>query len=468
MHYPWWYVPHATAPMLIALIAVVHVIVSHYAVGGGIFLAVETRHAYKKKDTLYLNYLHRHARFFVLLTVVFGAITGVGIWWTIGLTSPLATETLIRTFVFGWGIEWVFFLMEVTSAFIFYYYWGKLSERVHTTIGYIYAITAWISLVLITGITAFMLNSGNWIKDQDFWVGFFNPQFLPQTIIRTGGALLLTALYVYFHASLVLRKKDKELELRTRIARRSVFPALLGAALIAGGSVYWFIELPASAVETLKAAAVLNLFMAIVIALSVIIFLAILIGPMRYPEWLSPGFAGLLLLLGLGAVATGEFVREAIRKPYIVYNVVLGNQIFADEVPRFQRDGYLQSGTWTRTYVKSEYPEVIDEKTGQIVPERLLGLEREDRLKLGHTIFLYHCNDCHAETAGYSAAVPLLPKYQTVEQLTKFVKEVHEIRFNMPPFAASDAEAKILAEWLLEKQKALPKGMYFGGDQKQE
>jgi hypothetical protein len=38
MHYPWWYVPHLTSPMLIAAIAVVHVLVSHYAVGGGLFL----------------------------------------------------------------------------------------------------------------------------------------------------------------------------------------------------------------------------------------------------------------------------------------------------------------------------------------------------------------------------------------------------------------------------------------------
>jgi AGZA family xanthine/uracil permease-like MFS transporter len=35
---------------------------------------------------------------FILLTVVYGAITGVGIWWTIGLASPLATEALIHIF----------------------------------------------------------------------------------------------------------------------------------------------------------------------------------------------------------------------------------------------------------------------------------------------------------------------------------------------------------------------------------
>ena len=205
MHYPWWYVPYLTAPMLIAVISVVHVLVSHYAVGGGLFLAGEVGHARRTRDDEYVSYLRGHARFFVLLTVVFGAITGVGIWWTIGLTSPLATEVLIRTFVFGWATEWVFFVVELVSAFIFLYYWDRLAEKTHVAIGWIYATTAWISLVLITGITAFMLNSGVWATHPGqgtFWTAFFNPQFLPQTVARTGGALLLSSLYVYLHASL--------------------------------------------------------------------------------------------------------------------------------------------------------------------------------------------------------------------------------------------------------------------------
>ena len=29
MHYPWWYVPFLTSPMLIAIISVLHVLVAH-------------------------------------------------------------------------------------------------------------------------------------------------------------------------------------------------------------------------------------------------------------------------------------------------------------------------------------------------------------------------------------------------------------------------------------------------------
>ena len=122
MHYPWWYVPFLTAPMLIAIVSMLHIVVSHYAVGGGLFLAVETRYAYRTGNREYLAYLRDHAWFFILLTVVYGAITGVGIWWTIGLASPLATEALIHIFVFGWAMEYVFFIVEITATFIFYYY----------------------------------------------------------------------------------------------------------------------------------------------------------------------------------------------------------------------------------------------------------------------------------------------------------------------------------------------------------
>ncbi|HBC46736.1 MAG TPA: hypothetical protein DCZ43_06790, partial [candidate division Zixibacteria bacterium] len=80
----------------------------------GFFLAVEVGYAYRTNDTEYLKYLRDHAWFFILITVVYGAITGVGIWWTIGLASPLATETLIHTFVFGWALEYVAFLIELT------------------------------------------------------------------------------------------------------------------------------------------------------------------------------------------------------------------------------------------------------------------------------------------------------------------------------------------------------------------
>jgi cytochrome d ubiquinol oxidase subunit I len=464
MHYPWWYVPHLTAPMLIAIVSVVHVLVSHYAVGGGFFLAVETGYAYRTGNRDYLAYLKRHGRFFILLTVVFGAITGVGIWWTIGLASPLATEVLISTFVFGWATEWVFFVVEIAAAFIFYYYWGRLDQKTHLTIGWIYALAAWISLVLITGITAFMLNPGGWLTRPHpaFWSAFFNPQFIPQVIARTGGALLLSSLYVYLHASLML----KDTKLRDMIGSRSTRPALLGAVMVTLGGLLWHYFLPASAKSILAMAAPLNILMALIFALTIIVFVLLYLGPYRNPGWLSPGFAGSLFLFGLAVFSAGEFVREAVRKPYIIYNVVLGNQVFTEEVQGMRDRGLLESGLWTRAYVADHHPEAVtiakdaDGRTSgvRIDEKRLLTLPEKERIALGSVIFQYHCNDCHAARGGYSAAGRLL-QGRPKEMIQPLVEHLELAHFFMPPWSGTTEEARLITDYLASIRFERPAGM---------
>jgi len=455
MHYPWWQVPFITAPMLIAAVSVLHVIVSHYAVGGGFFLAVETRYAYRHSRRDYLAYLKDHAWFFILVTVVYGAITGVGIWWTIGLASPLATEMLIHTFVFGWGMEYVFFVLEIASAFIFFYYWDKLRPKTHQTIGWIYAISAWISLVLISGITAFMLNPGGWPQRRDFWVGFFNPQFVPQTLARTGGAFLLTSLYVYLHASF----RVKDADLRRLIEARSARPALVGSVLVVVGGVGWYAFLPASARAALAAATVLNVLMLVIFAVTAVVFVMMYWGPYRNPGWLSPGFAILFFACGLVAISTGEFIREAVRKPYIIYNVVMSNQILPEEIPTLRRVGYLESGTWTKAWVAAEYPQVMN---GEEIDEaKLLTLPEEDQVRLGEVLFQYHCNDCHAGRYGYSS-IGYLTRGWTPEMIRALVEAPERAKFFMPPFAGTKEEAELLSKYVVSLAPPFPSGMYFG------
>jgi cytochrome bd-type quinol oxidase subunit 1 len=463
MHYPWWYIPDLTAPMLIAVVSVVHVLVSHYAVGGGLFLAVEVGHAYRTKDKAYLDYLKRHATFFALLTVVFGAITGVAIWWTIGLASPLATEWLIRIFVFGWATEWVFFVLELAAAFLFLYYWGRITEKTHVAIGWIYALAAWISLVLITGITAFMLNPGTWTPDTNpsFWSAFFNPEFLPQTIARTGGALLLSSLYVYLHASIVI----KDAKMRDMIGSRSARPALLGAVMITLGGLGWYYFLPESAKAALTSAAVLNVLMFIIFALTVVVFFLLYLGPYKNPGWLSPGFAIALFLFGLAAFSTGEFIREAVRKPYVVYNVVLSNQILPGEVQAAREAGYLESGVWTKVFVKQHYPEVMQD--GVIQSAKLTKLSSQDRVRVGEVLFQYHCNDCHAVERGYSAVGPLM-RGKSRDTVLTMVENLHETQFFMPPWCGTKEEAEIVTDYLMTISPQRPQGMRLGTESKEE
>ncbi len=455
MHYPWWHVPFLTAPMLIAIIAVLHVIVSHYAVGGGIFLAAETRHAYKTKNKSYLAYLKDHAWFFILVTVVYGAITGVGIWWIIGLASPLATEVLIHAFVFGWAMEYCFFLLEIVAAFMFFYFWGKLTQKTHQLTADIYAFSAWMSLVIITGITGFMLNPGTWQQNHNFWAGFFNPQFIPQVLARTGGAFLLTSLYVYLHASF----KVKDPELKNLIEQRSARPTLWGAIFIVIGGIWWYLALPESAKFALAAASVLNVLMVLIFVLTLGVFIMMYLGPYRNPGWLSPGFAILFFACGLAAVTTGEYIREAVRKPYISYNVVMSNQVLPDEIPGLKQIGYLEGGRWTFAWMAQNYPQAVNGET--IDEDKLLALPESDQRKIGKVIFQYHCNDCHSAENGFSPVGHMIRGW-TPEMIKLVVEHPEKSHFFMPPFCGTPQEAELLGRYLASIAPAHPRGMNYG------
>jgi cytochrome d ubiquinol oxidase subunit I len=68
---------------------------------------------------------------FLILTGVFGAVTGVGIWFAIGLASPESTSALIHNFVFGWAMEWCFFIVEIATAIVYYYTWDRIPAEQH-------------------------------------------------------------------------------------------------------------------------------------------------------------------------------------------------------------------------------------------------------------------------------------------------------------------------------------------------
>ena len=457
MEYLWWFVPGATAPMLIALVATVHVLVSHYAVGGGIWLAFEATHAHRTKNAEYLGYLRQHAFFFTMITVVFGAITGVGIWWTIGLASPLATELLIRTFVFGWATEWVFFLVELTAAFLFLYRWGKVSTRTHLAYGWIYAFSAWASLVIITGVTAFMLDPGRWIQatsagtgEPHFWLAFFNPQFLPQTVYRTGMALMLTSAYIAFHASLFLQKPEKA-DLRKQVLRRDVWFLGVGLFLVLAGGVWAFFALPELARMTMLRAAMAQILT--VLGVGGLFALAAVGAALAWkPQWASP-LAGVLMLgMAFAVLAAGEFVREAIRKPYVVMGVVQGNQMHVNNVEKTREAGLLESGTWTKKWVLEKFPAVGTED-GKLDLTRLTS--EEDKLAVGKAIFMHHCNDCHDIGCGY-VGVKALATMKTREGLLQFIKNLNDMVYYMPPWCGNDVEAELLTDYLMKTADAYP------------
>lgn len=223
------------------------------------------------------------------------------------------------------------------------------------------------------------------------------------------------------------------------------------------GALGWFVFLPESARAAIAAAGTLNIFLVLIVAATIGVFAMIYLGPYRNPSWVTPGFAIVLFGMGLVAFSAGEFVREAVRKPYIIYNVVYSNQILTEEVARLREKGYLEGGTWTSAWVRARYP-VVMTRSREIDERKLLQLPESAQLELGQVLFHYHCGSAHAATEGYSAVGQLLRGW-TPEMIKNLVQNTEKFRFFMPPWAGTPEEAELLTKYLISIASPRPGGM---------
>jgi mono/diheme cytochrome c family protein len=430
MNYPVWDVAFG-AGLLMAAISILHVFVSHFAVGGGLFLVLTEKKAYREKDMALLGWLRRHTRFFVLVTVVFGAVSGVGIWFTIGLINPSATSSLIHSYVWGWAIEWVFFFLEITAALLYMYGWDKMDRRLHLWYGWIYFIAAFASMVIINGIVSFMLTSGQWLETHDFWSGFFNPSFFPSLCFRFALSLALAGIYALLTASL-----SKDAELKGRLTKWSavwIIPAFIVLPFLA----WWYItvvppELWASARGLMPTATRYASIITILAAITFILSLLTLVKPRKLPFTLS-------LLITLSALATMgafEFIREAVRKPYVIAGYMYGNSLFVTPGPgdggftveNIDQAGVLNTAKWTENRNPTD----------------------ETRLDSGKEIFLVECQSCHTRDK-YRGLKQYLNLRRWDKSTTEQMLGSLDLMHNgvMPPFTGHRSELNALAAFLM-------------------
>ncbi len=439
MHYPLFEVPVLGGGMLIAIIAIFHVFVAHFAVGAGIFLAVGETVARRRKDGLLLRFLRDTISVLVLVSFVAGAVTGVGIWVTIGLVSPAATSALIHNFVWGWAIEWVFFFVEIAAGYVYYYGWDRLSPRRHTAVAWIYAAAAFLSLVIINGILTFMLTPGRWLElhqagtitpDQSFWIGFFNPTYWPSLLLRTVSCLAIAAL---FAAVIVNLKASYTREERQQVVNfASWFLVPLG--LMAPLAVWYFLKLPPAARSfPLGGAMVMTLFLAFGVVLSLFVGFYAYFGMIRAKR--SVNLETSLLLLASAFVATGsmEFVREGVRKPYLIHGYMYSNQIPATRAmaDTINRDGIL-------AHARFAWPPAMPHEA----------LSRLPSAQRGRYVYQAECRMCH-EPGGTNAIEAVIP-HATREWVEKTTRQLDKVRRYMPPFLGTERELQDLVDYQME------------------
>jgi mono/diheme cytochrome c family protein len=422
MNYPVWYLPGIGGGFLIALIAIVHVFISHFAVGGGLYLVITESKGLRENNPEILAFTKRHAKFFMLVTMVFGGITGVGIWFIISLVQPAATSLLIHTFVYGWAAEWVWFLVEITALIIYFYTFGKMDSRAHLIIGWIYFVAAWLSLFLINGIIDFMLTPGTWVDNHDFWSGFFNPSFWPSLFFRTFFSFLLAGLYAFVSSAFL-----KNQELKANMTRYSGKWALSSLLLMLPCG-YWYLSIlpePArklvqSSSPTIQVAGQYALY-ALIITFALVLVLTIV-----RPALNNKPLAILTLIPAFVLLGSFEWTREAARRPFVVNQVMFSNGVNLAQAEAMQGQSFLAQAKWSSVH------EATDANLSQA----------------GAELFKLQCYACH--TVG-GINNDIMPKTAMMDfpAMTGYLLNVIHKRPYMPPFLGNENEARALAAYLV-------------------
>ncbi len=430
LDYPVWNLSVFGGGFWIAFIAVIHVYVAHFAVGGGLFLVLTEKKGYRENSADILEYTRKHSKFFLLLSAVFGSLTGVGIWFVISVLSPAATSVLIHHFVFGWATEWVFFLGEIICLFVYFYTFGKMREKDHVRVGWIYFVFAWLSLFTVNGIIAFMLTPGEWLKTGNFMDGFFNPSFWPSVFFRTAMAFMLAGLFGYI-TSLRLKDADFRENMLRYCSKWLLIPLLF---LLPAG--FWYVAaLPeAQKMMVLEKSPETIRFLTVFLQISPLIFVIGLLMARKMPLEAKKILAGLLLIIGLGYMGSFEWIREAGRRPWLIYGYMYSNGVKAGDVQQIQKNGLLASTAWAK------HREI-----------------REDSImEAGQEIFGFLCSSCHS-TDGPMNDIRPLTKGLTTLGMESLLEGMGKISAYMPPFMGNDQEKKALALYIVQGLHGLKK-----------
>jgi len=426
--YPIWEVPRLGGGMTIGLIATIHVLVAHFSVGAGFLLAIGETAGRKKQNPILLDFLKRFSKALILVGFVFGAITGVAIWFSISLASTRATSALIHTFVWFWATEWVFFLVEIVAGYAYYSTWDKVSEKTHLTLGWIYAIAAWMSLFWISGILAFMMTPGDWLETRNVWDGFLNPTFFPTVGLRTISSLAFAGLYAILIANLTGNWTREE---RTRLINFGAW-FLAPLVLMLPFAAWYFVEMPPMARHFVQGgAAAMTLFFLFGIAASTLVGIYAYWGLIRYQRYVNLETSCLLLAIAIIATVSMEFVREGTRKPFVIYGYLYSNGLTVPEAGIVNSKGVVASAPW----------QVLSEGGSIDTPE-----------KIGRLMYKVQCSQCHVQ-GGFNDLIPLI-QYWGKDLLAFNLDRIHELKAFMPPLAGTPDERKALVDYLWELKTA--------------
>jgi cytochrome bd-type quinol oxidase subunit 1 len=435
--YPIWEVPNLSGGIVLALIATFHILPSHLLIGAMWFnVYVETK-AYRENRPELLEFIKKYSLLLLVFSYVLGSLSGVGIWYAATVANPRSISTLIHTYVWGWATEWVFFIIEVVGIFAYYYTFGKVDRKTHLKIGWIFAIGAWTTMVIIVGILAFMVSPGKLLETGNFFDGFFNQTYWSQLLMRTTLMFAVAAVY-----AIVVATRLKNMEVRGFITKTAAKWGIGG--LILGTLLYfWYLKtLPAEASGLIGTLVPQGLKTLIIVSLGLLILYFIYANIKPLTIKLIPAIVMIAVLFG--GIWSAERIREMIRKPYIIPQYMYSNQIIVKDVPA--------------KGVRAEVA-VINEKgilkVAPFVPDGLREINAGNQMQAGRMIALIECSSCHTLNEKGLRAMPQQIKrlgLKEVEAAEGFLDALSGYPYK-PPFFGTAAERRALATYLVSLNK---------------
>lgn len=441
MNFPYVEFPWFGNGTIIAVIAIIHVIISHGVAIGTSALAVSLEVRATKRRNEDLNQLAKNmVKWILIITTTAGAMTGVGIWFSTSVIQPDSIASLLRIFFWAWVAEWAVFITEVILLIIYYYTWDKWKEgkqkQKHINLGIALVVFSWLTMAIITGVLAAKLTPGKWIETFSFWNAFVNPTYIPSLGFR----MFLAVTIAIGLLTIIIRWRVKNVELRGEVY--SVF-GIWGAISLPMTFILglWYLwAIPEAAYNQIIWSTGLTdtMFKTINIA-SFVVLLVFLIWLVKKPKTVPWILSLLVMGISIGFIGQFEVVRESIRKPYIIYDYMYANGILASKADQYNKEGFLKNATWS----------TVKEVTV------------DNQLEAGRNMYVGQCLACHTVDGWRTkrAYTTRVKGIFTEETLAAYMPSMHTVRPSMPPVMGTQEEIQALAAYIIhEIDKADGKG----------
>ena len=295
----------------------------------------------------------------------------------------------------------------------------------------------------INGMLSFMLTPGAWAPHAPLAVykAIFNPTYLPTTLIRALAAFALAGVGAVALVSFV-KAQEGVREKVVALAYRMMLPAVLCVPLLG----WVLVAVPERArVFLMGGAPVMTIFHAFGMASFGILTLAALLSLWRRDYRPSTLGATLLVLLAFVSLGSFEFVREGIRKPFLIDGFMYSTGVTTARAAEVDT---------VATLARTRQVGILHVAPWALPPGKTL--KELGPVTKGESVYRAACLRCHS-VDGYNAIRPLVRGWRraTVRDL---LEKMNEVKASMPPFPGTDAEKEALADYLVTLNPAAEEG----------